>query len=275
MSKDGRYSVTMNITKENCIRDADVRDWSSVGGVICYKLPVFFEGNAMALFTNNWNMTNMNERPHGDVNVVWTNKKTNGFVFVGKMNVCGGMQTQTNKTDNESNDNQQSNVNNRYAKEIELLTAFFNDVTNERELQSKLGEFNGNILSVITYLASKRHLNQKINEAKEDIKEQNALEQNKIKREEVSQKADTCGLIVSEDKDNFNNQSKIHQIETQHLILENTTKDQNKGTEAKEDRKENEEKLKNAENKGFGPGINLQGCCTNKEGCIASKGDRL
>ncbi|ETO02776.1 hypothetical protein RFI_34637, partial [Reticulomyxa filosa] len=98
---------------------------------------------------------------------------------------------------------------------------------------------------------------------------------NKIEREEVLQKADTFGVIVSEDKDNFNNQSKIHQIETQHFILENTAKDQNKDTAAKEDRKENEGKLKNVKNKGFGPGINLQGYCTNKEGCIASKGDRL
>ncbi|ETN99219.1 hypothetical protein RFI_38262, partial [Reticulomyxa filosa] len=113
------------------------------------------------------------------------------------------------------------------------------------------------------------------NEAKGDIKEQNESEQDKIKREEVSQKADTFGVIVSEDKDNLNNQSKIHQTKTQHLILENTTKDQNKDTKAKEDRKENEGKSKNAENKGFGPGINLQGYCTNKEGCIASKGDRL
>ncbi|ETN98692.1 hypothetical protein RFI_38800, partial [Reticulomyxa filosa] len=122
MSKDGRYSVTMNITKKNCVRDADVRDWSSVGGVICYKLPVFFEGNAMALFTNNWNMTNINERRHDDdVNVVWTNKRTNGFVFVGRINARGGMQMQINKTNNESNDSQQSNANNQYAKEIELL----------------------------------------------------------------------------------------------------------------------------------------------------------
>ncbi|ETN99525.1 hypothetical protein RFI_37945, partial [Reticulomyxa filosa] len=80
MSKDGRYSVIMNITKENCIRDANVRDWS-VGGAIYYKLPVFFEGNAMTLFTNNWSMTNMNEKPHDNINVVWTNKRTNGFVF--------------------------------------------------------------------------------------------------------------------------------------------------------------------------------------------------
>ncbi|ETN97343.1 hypothetical protein RFI_40188, partial [Reticulomyxa filosa] len=124
MSKDGRYSVTMNITKENCIRDADVRDWS-VGGVIYYKLPVFFEGNtnanAMTLLTNNCNTTNMNERLHNDVNVVWTNKRTNGFVFVGRMNARGGMQMQTNKTNNESDDSQQSNVDNQYAKEIELL----------------------------------------------------------------------------------------------------------------------------------------------------------
>ncbi|ETN99566.1 hypothetical protein RFI_37904 [Reticulomyxa filosa] len=249
-----------------------------MGGVIYYKLPVFFEGNAMALFTNNWNTTNMNERPHDDVNVVWTNKRTNGFVFVGRMNARGGMQMQTNKTNNESN------VSNQYEKEIELLTVFFSDVTNEHELQSKLGEFNGDILSVITYLASKRHLNQENNEAKEDIKEQNKLEQvscthkqnkvlfdlcfnyivkkkkvkecvnmNKIEREEVLQKADTFGVIVSEDKDNFNDQSKVHQIETQHLILENITKDQNKDTEANEDRKENEGKLKNVKNKGFGP----------------------
>ncbi|ETO02100.1 hypothetical protein RFI_35336 [Reticulomyxa filosa] len=73
----------------------------------------------------------------------------------------------------------------------------------------------------------------------------------KIEKEEVLQKADT---FVSEDKDNLN---------------------KNKDTEAKEDRKENEGKLKKAENKGFGPGINLQGYCTNKDGCIASKGDRL
>ncbi|ETO00395.1 hypothetical protein RFI_37052 [Reticulomyxa filosa] len=121
----GCYSVTMNITKENCIRDADVRDWS-VGGVICYKLPVFFEGNAMTLFTNNWSMTNMNERPHDDVNVVWINKrdeaKTNGFVFVGRMNARGGMQD--NKTNNESNDTKGID-NNRCAKEIELLMIFF------------------------------------------------------------------------------------------------------------------------------------------------------
>ncbi|ETO01380.1 hypothetical protein RFI_36060, partial [Reticulomyxa filosa] len=58
--------------------------------------------------------------------------------------------------------------------------------------------------------------------------------------------------------------------ETQDLILENITKDQIY-TEAKE---ENEEKLKNVKNKGYGPGINLQGYCTNKERCIASKGDR-
>ncbi|ETO27794.1 hypothetical protein RFI_09333, partial [Reticulomyxa filosa] len=272
----------MNITKENCVRNADVRDWS-MGGVICYKLPVFFEGNAMALFTNNWNMTNMNERRHDDINVVWINKRTNGFVFVGRMNARGGMQT--NKANNESNDSQQSNVNNQYAKEIELLTVFSSDVTNERELQSKLEEFNGNILSVITYLVSKRRLNQENSKAKEDIKEQNELEQvkdkeaqdikmNKIEREGVLQKADTFGVIVSEGKDNFNNQSTIHQTETQDLILKNTTKGQNKDTEAKEDRKENEGKLKNAKNKGFGPGINLQGYCTNKEGCIASKGDR-
>ncbi|ETO01552.1 hypothetical protein RFI_35888, partial [Reticulomyxa filosa] len=120
-------------------------------GVIYYKLPVFFEGNAMTLFTNNWNTTNMNERPYDNVNVVWTNKKTNGFVFVGRMNARGGMQMQTNKTNNESNDSQQK---------IELLKAFSSDITNERELQSKLEEFNGNILSVITYLVSKRHLNQ-------------------------------------------------------------------------------------------------------------------
>ncbi|ETO10989.1 hypothetical protein RFI_26387 [Reticulomyxa filosa] len=233
MSKDGRYSVAMNITKENCVRDADVRDWS-MGGVMYYKLPVFFEGNVMALFTNNWNMTNMNERRHGHVNVVWTNKRTNGFVFVGRMNARGGMQT--DKTNNERKESQQSNANNQYAKEIELLKVFSGDITNERELQSKLEEFNGNILSVITYLVSKRHLNQKnkeTNEAKEDIKEQNELEQvkegvkmNKIEREEVLvlQKADTFGVIVSEDKDNSNNQSKIHQTETQYLILENTTK---------------------------------------------------
>ncbi|ETO02510.1 hypothetical protein RFI_34921, partial [Reticulomyxa filosa] len=72
-----------------------------------------------------------------------------------------------------------------------------------------------------------------------------------------------------------NQNPKTHQTEIQDLILENTTKDQNKDTEAKEDRKENERKLKNVKNKGFGPGINLQGYCTNKEGCIASKGDRL
>ncbi|ETO02647.1 hypothetical protein RFI_34771, partial [Reticulomyxa filosa] len=69
-------------------------------------------------------------------------------------------------------------------------------------------------------------------------------------------------------------EQKTHQTETQDLILENTAKDQNKDAEAKEDRKENEKKLKNVENKGFGPGINLQGYCTNKERCIASKGDR-
>ncbi|ETN98894.1 hypothetical protein RFI_38593, partial [Reticulomyxa filosa] len=108
----------MNITKENCVRDADVRDWS-MDGVIYYKLPIFFEGNAMALFINNWNMTNMNEIRHDHVNVVWTNKRTNGFVFVGRMNARGGMQT--DKTNNERKDSQQSNVNNQYAKEIELL----------------------------------------------------------------------------------------------------------------------------------------------------------
>ncbi|ETO09081.1 hypothetical protein RFI_28306, partial [Reticulomyxa filosa] len=167
MSKDGRYSVTMNITKENCVCDADVRDWS-MGGVIYYKLPVFFEGNAMILFTNNWNMTNMNERrhDHDHVNVVWTNKRTNGFVFVGRMNARGGMQT--NQTNNEINDSQQSNVNNQYAKEIGLLKVFSSEKTKEN------------------------------NEAKEGIKEQNKLEQvkedvkmNKIEREDASQKADT------------------------------------------------------------------------------------
>ncbi|ETO35700.1 hypothetical protein RFI_01362 [Reticulomyxa filosa] len=169
--KDGRYSVTMNITKENCVRNADVRDWS-VDGVIYYKLPVFFEDNAkaMALFTNNCNTMNMR---YDDVNVVWTNKRTNGFVFVGRMNARGGMQMQTNKTNNKSDDSQQSNVNNQYAKEIELLEVFFSDVTNESELQSKLEEFNGNLLSIITYLISKRRLNQENNKAKE----QNELEQ--------------------------------------------------------------------------------------------------
>ncbi|ETO01307.1 hypothetical protein RFI_36133, partial [Reticulomyxa filosa] len=123
-------------------------------------LPVFFEGNAnaMALLKNNWNTTNMNERLHDNVNVVWTNKRINGFVFVGRMNARGGMQT--NKTNNESNDSQQSNINNQYAKEIELLKVFSSDITNERELHNKLVEFNGNILSVITYLVSKRRLNQ-------------------------------------------------------------------------------------------------------------------
>ncbi|ETO00717.1 hypothetical protein RFI_36723, partial [Reticulomyxa filosa] len=242
----------MNITKENCIRDANVRDWS-VGGIIYYKLPVFFEGNAMTLFTNNWSMMNMNERPYDNVNVVWTNKKTNGFVFVGRMNTRGGMQMQINKTDNESNDNQQSNINNQYAKEIELLMIFFGDITNKYELQSKLEEFKGDMLRLREYLALKRNSNQvkpitnsniifchylkqknechnthnkknkEINESKEEIKEKNESEQDTIKREEVLalQKVDTFGVI-----DNLNNQSKIHQTEIQDLILENATKDQ-------------------------------------------------
>ncbi|ETO10704.1 hypothetical protein RFI_26673, partial [Reticulomyxa filosa] len=150
----------------------------------------------MALFTNNWNMTNINERRHDDdVNVVWTNKRTNGFVFVGRINARGGMQMQTNKTNNGSNDSQQSNVNNQYAKEIELLMVFFGDITNKYELQSKLEEFEGDILRLRDYLALKRNSNQENKDAKEDIKEQNELEQDKIEREEVSQKADPFGVI--------------------------------------------------------------------------------
>ncbi|ETO03609.1 hypothetical protein RFI_33793, partial [Reticulomyxa filosa] len=145
------------------------------------------------------------------------------------MNARGGMQI--NKTNNEK---------------IELLKVFSSDITNERELHSKLVEFNGNIEN---------------NEAKEEIKEQNELEKvkegikiNKIERKEV---LDTFGVI-----DNLNNQSKIHQTETQNKDTE---------VEVKEDGKENEGKLKSAKNKGFGPGINLQSYCTNKEDALHRK----
>ncbi|ETN97573.1 hypothetical protein RFI_39956 [Reticulomyxa filosa] len=222
MSKDGRYSVTMNITKENCVRDAGVIDWS-VGGVIYYKLPVFFEGNAnaMALLTNNCDMTNMNERLRDDVNVVWTNKRTNGFVFVGRMNARGGMQT--NKTSNESNDSQQSNVNSQYAKEIELLKAFSSDVTNERELHSKLVEFNGNILSVITYLVSKRRLNQ----VKPNNKFKYYFLPFFLKKEKTNNECDGFDILVvthiikknkenNEAKEGIKEQNKLEQVSCTH-----------------------------------------------------------
>ncbi|ETO15650.1 hypothetical protein RFI_21714 [Reticulomyxa filosa] len=156
--KDGRYSVTLNITEESSVRNADVRDWS-VSGVMYYQLPVFFEGNSNVIaLENNWKI-NVNERHN--VHVMWIDKsnsaRTNGFVFVGKMNACGGMQV--NKTNNGTND-RQSIGDNRHAKEVELLMVFFSNITNEFELQSKLEEFNGNVSSVIEYLASKRHLNQ-------------------------------------------------------------------------------------------------------------------
>ncbi|ETO08123.1 hypothetical protein RFI_29266, partial [Reticulomyxa filosa] len=61
--------------------------------------------------TNNWNATDMNKRLH----VVWTNKDTNGFVFVGRMNVRGGMQA----------------MNNHYEKEIELLMNLLSNENNE------------------------------------------------------------------------------------------------------------------------------------------------
>ncbi|ETO03545.1 hypothetical protein RFI_33857, partial [Reticulomyxa filosa] len=71
----------------------------------------------------------------------------NGFVFIGRMNTRGGMQTKD--TNNRSVDN------NRYAKEIDLLMVIYSNITDENELRSKLEEFNGNISSVISYLASK------------------------------------------------------------------------------------------------------------------------
>ncbi|ETO10827.1 NB-ARC domain-containing protein [Reticulomyxa filosa] len=212
----------MNITGENCVHDADVRDWS-MGGAIYYKLPVFFEGNAnanaMALLTNNWNTTNMNEKRHDDVNVVWMNKRTSGF----------------DKTNNESNDSQQSNVNNQYENEIQLLKVFLSNITNERELQSKLEEFNGNVLSVITYLVSKRRLSQENNEAKEDLKSQNELEQVSFSHTQIKTLFDV--------KDKETQDVKVDKIEKE------------------------EEKIQIGELKS---GINLGGLCSKSE-CLAAQ----
>ncbi|ETO07309.1 hypothetical protein RFI_30082 [Reticulomyxa filosa] len=82
--------------------------------------------------------------------------KVNGFVFIDRMNTCGGMQTKD--TNNGSIDN------NRYAKEIDLLMVICSNITDENELRSKLEEFNGNIAYVT-------------NEAEEEIKSQNEIEQ--------------------------------------------------------------------------------------------------